>query len=175
MNTSSLLRGEVFLFCLAKGGFPTTSRMRWLLLLLVLVGCSSPKPSEVLDPRATLLVQTKVAKAVVMVGTMPEGEWVIGVHHGDSGPNAVLFDPTETPETFLDEGVAVVAAKAPAGAATCELLTDQRKVIKGKVANGACLVAWAEESENPGFILVILDAKQNELYRWPPPGGLPAA
>lgn len=151
--------------------------MRWpfLLLVLALAGCSSPSQSEALGPEARLLVQTRVENAVVMLGALPTGEWVTAVSHGKDDWTRQTMPPQDQPMPVLSGNVAVVAAKAPAGASSCEALTDERKVVKGKVANGACLIAWLTESGEPAFILRILDAKGNEIYRWPPPGGLPAA
>jgi hypothetical protein len=151
--------------------------MRWpcLLLILALAGCSSPRQSEVLGPEARLLVQTKVGNAVVMLGALPTGEWVTAVHHGKDDLGSQTMPPQDQPMPFLSGNVAVVAAKAPDGASSCELVTDERKVVKGKVANGACLIAWFTESGKPAFILRMLDSKGDEIYRYPPPGGLPAA
>lgn len=147
-----------------------------LMALVLAAGCRSPKPEQVLGPDAKLMAETRVNGAVVLLGRLPSGEWTTAVVRGrDSVVSQTMEPVTDRPMPFIGEGVCVVAGKAPQGAERYELMTETREVLKGKVENGLYLVAWPTRAESPAFILRILDAKGNELYRWPPPGVLPAA
>lgn len=147
-----------------------------LLALLLAVGCSSPKPAQLMGPEAKLLAQRRVQGAVVMLGLLPSGEWMTAVVRGKEQVASQTVTPrTDRPMPFIGEGVCVVAGKAPPGAERYELMTETREIIKGKVEDGVYLIAWPTRAESPAFILRILDAEGNELYRWPPPGALPAA
>lgn len=153
-------------------------RLFWLvaLLFVMVTGCASPSPAEVLGPEARLLAQTKADGAVVMLGALPSGEWTLAVSRGDGAVSQSSKPPMTQPVTFSGKGLNLVAGRAPEGAERWELLNEARQVLKGRVENGVYLIAWPTSAEaKPAFILRILDAKGDELYRWPPPGGLPAA
>ncbi len=146
-----------------------------LFLLLLLDGCGSPKPADFLGAEARLLAQTKVGDAVVMLGSLPSGEWVTAVAGKDGTPTTQTITPQPQPMPFLAQGVAVLTGQAPPGAVRYELLTREGAVLKGKIENDVYLIAWPAASDNPGYILRILNDTDEEIYRWPPPGGLPAA
>lgn len=111
-----------------------------------------------------------------MLGILPSGEWVVAVipNEGEIARRVVTVRQ-DRPTPVVMAGITVVAGTAPLGADRYELLTDTRMVLKGKVENGAYLVVWATESQEPAFVLRILDEKGNELLLWPPSGGLPVA
>lgn len=154
--------------------------MRWYLLMFLLVlavsGCGSPKVTEILGDGATLLVQTKYEGGLAMLGRLPSGEWSVAVVPAKGTVVKETVSPVPNrPFPVLMAGAAVVTGQAPDGAVQVELMTENRQVIKGKVENGAYLIVWPTAERNPVFLLRILDAKGEELFRWPPPGGLPAA
>lgn len=147
-----------------------------LLLLFLMAGCGSPKPSEALGAEAKLLTQAKVDGATVMLGALSSGEWVLATTNGKDDPNRAVLDLQEGKPLYrLASGIAMVAGRAPEGADRYELLTDERNLLKGKVVDGVYLIAWTTNSAKPAFLLRILNAKGEELYRWPPPGAVPAA
>lgn len=157
--------------------------MRWLplvMLLAVLTGCVSPKGTplqEDLGADVTPVAKLEVEGGVALLGTRPSGEWVIGASRGEKPETVVVPEPGEPgrPLYHVVAKTAVVVGKAPVGAAQYELVNENREVLKGKVQKGVYLIAWPVGAESPAFILRILDSKGNEIYRWPPPGGLPAA
>ncbi|MFZ5823478.1 MAG: hypothetical protein ACOY94_03940 [Bacillota bacterium] len=129
-----------------------------------------------MGPDARLIAQKRVESAVVMLGLLPSGEWTTAVSRGtDRVASQTAMRPADRPMPFIGEGVCVVVGKAPPGAERYELLTENREILKGRVEDGVYLIAWPTQAERPAFILRILDAKGNEIYRWPPPGALPAA
>lgn len=148
-----------------------------LSLLLLLSGCAgSPKVNEVLGDGASLVTQTEYGGGVAMLGILPSGDWSVGIApEGGMAEKRVVTLAVDRPFQEVMAGIAIVAGKAPEGAVRYELLNEDRQVIKGKVEKGVFLVAWPTNRERPAFILRVLDADGNELYRWPPPGSLPAA
>lgn len=151
-------------------------RFSLLLVLLLLTACSSPNQVD-LGPDVTRLVSREFEGGVAQLGSNPSGEWVLGVNRGGKPETQNLPAPTESgrPIYKILANTAVVVGKAPPEAVQFELVNEARQVLKGKVEQGVYLIAWPTGKESPAFILRILDAKGNEIYRWPPPGGLPAA
>ncbi|MFZ5814149.1 MAG: hypothetical protein ACOY93_02430 [Bacillota bacterium] len=145
------------------------------MLLILITACGSPRPSDLLGADAELLAQTKVDGATAMVGALPSGEWVTAIARGEAVGSQRMKPNGNHPMPFHTAGITVVAGRAPEGAVRYELLNESRVVLKGDVRDGVYLIAWPSAVERFAFILRLLDAKGNELYRWPPPGALPAA
>jgi len=158
-------------------GIPIRKQLAYVvsvLLLILLSGCGSPKSADILGEEAKLLAQTKVGDAVVMLGALPSGEWITGIA-GDEGTSTQKAVPQLEPTPYLAQGVAVLSGQAPPNAVRYELLTREGLILKGKIEGDVYLIAWPATSDNPGYILRILNESDDEIFRWPPPGGLPAA
>jgi len=73
-------------------------------------------------------------------------------------------------------GTAVVAGVVQSDRARgAELLTEQGAVIRGTLRDGSYILSWSSPTTPTRFLLRILDARGDELLRWPPSSAVPAA
>lgn len=147
-------------------------------LLSILVGCAAGAPStaDLLGSDVSEVTRAELKDGFAVLGRKDSGEFVVGVmRKGSTGRVVPLELEAGRPAVELVDGVALVGGLLPVSEAQrVEVLTENRLLLKAPVRNGAYLVAWPADSW-PRLLLRALDAKGEEVFRWPPAGGLPAA